>query len=109
ALWVFFFSSRRRHTRSLRDWSSDVCSSGLIASTSRSRSSISFVNSSGSLGFETPATRFMKAVDVALAARYSRRRVPHFKKAWAKIGRASCRERVNIEGVEGAVKKKNEV
>src|SRR5690349_23839402 len=27
----FFFSSRRRHTRSLRDWSSDVCSSDLRA------------------------------------------------------------------------------
>src|SRR6266496_1759823 len=27
----FFFSSRRRHTRSLRDWSSDVCSSDLQA------------------------------------------------------------------------------
>src|SRR6266496_1489405 len=26
----FFFSSRRRHTRSLRDWSSDVCSSDLF-------------------------------------------------------------------------------
>src|SRR6266496_6081314 len=26
----FFFSSRRRHTSSLRDWSSDVCSSDLI-------------------------------------------------------------------------------
>src|SRR5690349_22759517 len=26
----FFFSSRRRHTRSLHDWSSDVCSSDLI-------------------------------------------------------------------------------
>src|SRR5438105_5134804 len=25
----FFFSSRRRHTRSPRDWSSDVCSSDL--------------------------------------------------------------------------------
>src|SRR5699024_12150842 len=25
-----FFSSRRRHTRSKRDWSSDVCSSDLI-------------------------------------------------------------------------------
>src|SRR5215472_4154772 len=25
----FFFSSRRRHTRCLRDWSSDVCSSDL--------------------------------------------------------------------------------
>src|SRR5260221_5595986 len=27
--YVFFFSSRRRHTRSLCDWSSDVCSSDL--------------------------------------------------------------------------------
>src|SRR5690349_21868047 len=27
---TFFFSSRRRHTRSLRDWSSDVCSSDLL-------------------------------------------------------------------------------
>src|SRR3989440_7367099 len=26
---IFFFSSRRRHTRSDRDWSSDVCSSDL--------------------------------------------------------------------------------
>ena len=32
-LWLFcffFFSSRRRHTRLVRDWSSDVCSSDLI-------------------------------------------------------------------------------
>src|SRR5215510_10411711 len=28
---VFFFSSRRRHTRWPRDWSSDVCSSDLDA------------------------------------------------------------------------------
>src|SRR6266496_3629794 len=28
-IYRFFFSSRRRHTRSLRDWSSDVCSSDL--------------------------------------------------------------------------------
>src|SRR5439155_3045281 len=27
---VFFFSSRRRHTRWPRDWSSDVCSSDLV-------------------------------------------------------------------------------
>src|SRR3712207_8415507 len=37
-LWIssvilfFFFSSRRRHTRYWRDWSSDVCSSDLVAS-----------------------------------------------------------------------------
>src|SRR5207253_3521831 len=29
----FFFSSRRRHTRWPRDWSSDVCSSDLSAAT----------------------------------------------------------------------------
>src|SRR4051812_49535043 len=28
---VFFFSSRRRHTRLTCDWSSDVCSSDLVA------------------------------------------------------------------------------
>src|SRR5207249_9749789 len=28
-VFCFFFSSRRRHTRSKRDWSSDVCSSDL--------------------------------------------------------------------------------
>src|SRR5260221_4195055 len=31
----FFFSSRRRHTRSLCDWSSDVCSSDLSSRMSR--------------------------------------------------------------------------
>src|SRR5690625_6245882 len=29
----FFFSSRRRHTRWPRDWSSDVCSSDLVSTT----------------------------------------------------------------------------
>src|SRR5260370_30092788 len=29
--WIFFFSSRRRHTRFKCDWSSDVCSSDLFA------------------------------------------------------------------------------
>src|SRR5437762_12957194 len=30
-LYCFFFSSRRRHTRYIGDWSSDVCSSDLPA------------------------------------------------------------------------------
>src|SRR5215217_2378433 len=30
-MFFFFFSSRRRHTRYWRDWSSDVCSSDLLA------------------------------------------------------------------------------
>src|SRR5256885_3890245 len=35
-LFVFFFSSRRRHTRLQGDWSSDVCSSDLRARSSNS-------------------------------------------------------------------------
>src|SRR6266542_6786747 len=30
SIYCFFFSSRRRHTRCYRDWSSDVCSSDLV-------------------------------------------------------------------------------
>src|SRR5690606_40619281 len=33
---LFFFSSRRRHTRFSRDWSSDVCSSDLSVDGGRS-------------------------------------------------------------------------
>src|SRR3989449_5423278 len=33
----FFFSSRRRHTRCSRDWSSDVCSSDLVVGPVRRR------------------------------------------------------------------------
>src|SRR3712207_7544995 len=37
---VFFFSSRRRHTRYWRDWSSDVCSSDLCHCSSHIAASI---------------------------------------------------------------------
>src|SRR5207249_6694606 len=47
-----FFSSRRRHTRSKRDWSSDVCSSDLSAC---SFSRKSFCGSLGCRG--TPCSR----------------------------------------------------
>src|SRR5206468_6619216 len=35
SVFFFFFSSTRRHTRSDRDWSSDVCSSDLCSSSRR--------------------------------------------------------------------------
>src|SRR5699024_12061868 len=47
-LFMFFFSSRRRHTRSKRDWSSDVCSSDL------SSSSLSFLSSPLTYQLEHP-------------------------------------------------------
>src|SRR5437899_9892073 len=41
---MFFFSSRRRHTRCLSDWSSDVCSSDLAL----------LLSCTGILGAKTP-------------------------------------------------------
>src|SRR5215210_8253627 len=43
----FFFSSRRRHTRYIGDWSSDVCSSDLRAACEMATK----VNSDGEIGF----------------------------------------------------------
>src|SRR5207249_10982530 len=48
-LLFFFFSSRRRHTRSKRDWSSDVCSSDLGGG--RTNFSRIVTNSSAALGW----------------------------------------------------------
>src|SRR5690606_39660102 len=45
---VFFFSSRRRHTRFSRDWSSDVCSSDLEQSTDGPHASAPAGGSGGS-------------------------------------------------------------
>src|SRR5438105_12613327 len=53
---LFFFSSRRRHTRSTRDWSSDVCSSDLSGSNSRisaTQGSIPFRSRTGPLRFRS--------------------------------------------------------
>src|SRR5947199_4103161 len=55
----FFFSSRRRHTRCLSDWSSDVCSSDLDDSYAEGNETftISLKNGSGaSLGAQSSAT-----------------------------------------------------
>src|SRR6266513_3009595 len=46
----FFFSSRRRHTRSKRDWSSDVCSSDLDERTAGFHDSENFAHVTGQVG-----------------------------------------------------------
>src|SRR3990172_9919581 len=39
-----FFSSRRRHTRCSRDWSSDVCSSDLVATAATAQAQSANIN-----------------------------------------------------------------
>src|SRR5438046_7867968 len=45
-LFVFFFSSRRRHTRLVSDWSSDVCSSDLACTALITRDALPISGSS---------------------------------------------------------------
>src|SRR5260221_10752122 len=90
---VFFFSSRRRHTRSLCDWSSDVCSSDLRPPMSPSRlpppshfdSFIYRVDPTWDGGGRRDG--LMGGLDVS-------RTFKQTKGTYAEIGRASCRERV---------------
>src|SRR5206468_5945967 len=92
----FFLSSRRRHTRSDRDWSSDVCSSDLAAfvrgglnpthpthSPKRGVSSPDVLLADGTQRYAIEAKRPQEARNIL--ARFDE-----------EIGRASCRERVVV-------------
>src|SRR3712207_8348069 len=100
----FFFSSRRRHTRYWRDWSSDVCSSDLNRD--------SFLH--GRAADSEFAKRRVEAVEIALqplflGAEPRDEDLPLRRpaKPRAGVGRASCRERGEISGVAVSLKKKN--
>src|SRR2546430_9710346 len=88
----FFFSSRRRHTRFDCDWSSDVCSSDLEAA----RDSLERIRKLSAQG-TLPAAQLEQA-----QGQYDR---AHAERQ-AEIGRASCRERVEISVVAVSLKKK---
>src|SRR5690606_40256890 len=66
AMLCFFFSSRRRHTRFSRDWSSDVCSSDLLGRRRRPRA-----GAEGDPHLE-PAPRPQEEGDVTSAPRAAR-------------------------------------
>src|SRR5205807_3874945 len=108
----FFFSSRRRHTRLQGDWSSDVCSSDL--GQQRSGITLSRVEY-GRTEQETPKVArgthcpCGAGCDIA-SVRPRLRDSPDARSASARaeIGRASCRERVEVLGGAGASKKKRQ-
>src|SRR5207249_5134519 len=89
----FFFSSRRRHTRSKRDWSSDVCSSDLeeIADPGfvrvEARAHVEPRRLGGDAQVQRPA-RGRRTVEEAHRVEQCAR-----AEAGEEIGRASCRER----------------
>src|SRR5438876_7527912 len=55
-LYVFFFSSRRRHTRWTGDWSSDVCSSDLAGGGLKMGQAVGTTNALAEYPTSKPAT-----------------------------------------------------
>src|SRR5205814_5810782 len=106
-----FFSSRRRHTRCLSDWSSDVCSSDLIPGHVNWRVATytgtvqwdgkDFPDEDYNFLLNTPDLAAVSAGNVAAGEQQS-----IALEFYSKIGRASCRERVEIALVGGAVEDK---
>src|SRR5690606_40085567 len=105
---AFFFSSRRRHTRFSRDWSSDVCSSDLpffppvvraIEQAAAGRDTDVLLADAGVDGMAEPALieRLRAQVDGLLIASP--------RTSSAEIGRASCRESVRIRVAPGVWKR----
>src|SRR5438046_10484426 len=102
----FFFSSRRRHTILVSDWSSDVCSSDLELSGRHDRRDDIVTP-------VVPAGEFWRAEDyhqdfyVKNPVRYKFYRTGCGRDA--KIGRAACRERGEIVVVAVVCNRESEV
>src|SRR5690606_40927905 len=97
--WCFFFSSRRRHTRFSRDWSSDVCSSDLKGH----RSLLALTCRRGPDRARPPPTTRPAAVPASTAHSTPGRRSTAYLLGPPQIGRASCRERVTHSVGAGAL------
>src|SRR5256885_8196839 len=87
---LFFFSSRRRHTRLQGDWSSDVCSSDLVRSSSVSAG----IGRPCSSSSRTANRQARSECEIEPSSSFRRSSQPE-PASWSpsKIGRASCRER----------------
>src|SRR5206468_9006770 len=107
----FFFSSRRRHTRSDRDWSSDVCSSDLGGEGGR----LSQERAAGGMGIETANHNASSYIFLGYSVAHETdrgsavvdRREGRSGSGRQEIGRASCRERGECAATGGGCKKNN--
>src|SRR5258705_4980041 len=102
---LFFFSSRRRHTRCLSDWSSDVCSSDLKLTWKYDRAEKGNIFQAAKLG---GTGRFTLALGFGASAAAA---VDVTKKSLGRkfaegVGRAACRGRGENSVVGGSFKKK---
>src|SRR5256884_2450615 len=100
----FFFSSRRRHTRCSRDWSSDVCSSDLVLDGLLHRE-LERLPDPQPLGPRPGPRGLLRRVGGGRGGR-SRSGGAGDRHRRLEIGRGSWRGRGEISGVAGSLKKK---
>src|SRR5690606_40130074 len=96
SFFLFFFSSRRRHTRFSRDWSSDVCSSDLEITVLVGPSGCGKTTTLRMINRLIEATEghiLLDGVDVRTIDPPTLRRGIGYE-----IGRASCREKCRSRG-----------
>src|SRR5437762_9817114 len=94
----FFFSSRRRHTRYIGDWSSDVCSSDLFSKLVQTPEYKDYM--------EKQALKPIFLTGKDMVQFLEEDGSLNKQLMTEEIGRASCRERVEISVGAGGVKKK---
>src|SRR5699024_11576463 len=100
---IVFISRRRRHTRSKRDWSSDVCSSDLIVKEEADSINEKLVQNSepNKFGYSVEEKTGSGARNIVFGGRKMDTGILVSGRN-RQIGRASCRERVEIRGGEVA-------
>src|SRR5690625_5848036 len=100
---IFFFSSRRRHTRWPRDWSSDVCSSDL-----KEYSANHIIIATGAQSRVLPSLKQDGKKIIGYREAMSLKEQPKSMIVVGKIGRASCREREWMSAGAGGVRRQEQ-
>src|SRR5699024_12230472 len=95
-----FFSSRRRHTRSKRDWSSDVCSSDLGETKLMMEKIMKWTGKAQNLNYVS--LRYFNVAGARETAEIGEDHRPETHQ----IGRASCREGEEDKEVEAELERK---
>src|SRR5699024_12165989 len=87
---TLFFSSRRRHTRSKRDWSSDVCSSDLLEDEGATLTGGDHRPHLGPVGRDRqgePVLRHLEVPQIRLAGRVTERRARFLRSEERRVGK----------------------
>src|SRR5699024_12054523 len=100
---LFFFSSRRRHTRSKRDWSSDVCSSDLKFTVTAFAPCRWYAFDMVNANFTGRWEGLFAPDEGGTRIEFTEEVTPHnpLLRLAAEIGRASCRDRGAMAAVGG--------